>query len=301
MTNMQVALVVDKHMLEAFGFGMTPEAAIKLAGAPECQATEVTFSVLASKNWVPPGPMELTLPLQVKGGPAVLLTLRALLVVPEVVPSSSMLDFGCVSAGHCKVSFSVGVLDMCARLHTQCAGRFGLTHRPLCLHFPACLPACTHTYTQVYTIQLHNPREVPAEWCIKRPAVDSPKLRDWGCFVAEPSEGTLEAGATNKLKVMFTPIPGREMPYTLPLPIKVANNPKPRELMCTGRGWTPRIEFASSVADCGPILPKRPGQKPAEASLQLRNLSNQPVEVVCLDLDSRFWSDEDALRSLNSL
>jgi hypothetical protein len=94
---------VDKQTLEAFGFGMVPEAAIKLAGAPECQSTEVTFTVLATKSWVTAGQMELTLPLQVKGGPAVLLTLRALLVVPEVVPSSSTLDFGTVSAGHCKV------------------------------------------------------------------------------------------------------------------------------------------------------------------------------------------------------
>lgn len=90
--------------MEPFGFGMVGDAGIKLAGAPECQSTEVTFTVLATKNWVPPGPMELTLPLQIKGGPAVLLTLRALMVVPEVVPSISVLDFGTVSAGHCKVS-----------------------------------------------------------------------------------------------------------------------------------------------------------------------------------------------------
>lgn len=99
----QVQFVVDKQTLEAFGFGMVPEAAIKLAGAPECQSSEVTFTVLATKSWVTAGQMELTLPLQIKGGPAVLLTLRALLVVPEVVPSSSTLDFGTVSAGHCKV------------------------------------------------------------------------------------------------------------------------------------------------------------------------------------------------------
>jgi hypothetical protein len=101
-----VQFVVDKQTLEAFGFGMIPEAAIKLAGAPECQSTDVTFTVLATKSWVTAGPMELTLPLLIKGGPAVLLTLRALLVVPEVVPSSSVLDFGSVSAGHCKVGIN---------------------------------------------------------------------------------------------------------------------------------------------------------------------------------------------------
>jgi hypothetical protein len=101
---MQVAFVVDKQTMEALGFGMVPEAAIKLAGAPECQSTEVTFTVLSAKPRVPAGPLELTLPLLIKGGPAVLLTLRALLVVPEVVPNESMLEFGTVSTGHCKVS-----------------------------------------------------------------------------------------------------------------------------------------------------------------------------------------------------
>jgi hypothetical protein len=85
---------------------MVPEAAIKLAGAPECQSTEVTFTVLSAKARVPAGPLELTLPLLIKGGPAVVLTLRALVVVPEVVPNESLLEFRTVSTGHCKVSCS---------------------------------------------------------------------------------------------------------------------------------------------------------------------------------------------------
>jgi hypothetical protein len=115
---LQVALVVDKQTLEAFGFGMVPEAAI--AGTPECQSTEVTFTVLATKSWVLPGPLELTQPLQIKGGPAVLLTLRALLVVPEVVPSSDMLDFGSVSSGHCKVRALTAVLATVTLMQHHC-------------------------------------------------------------------------------------------------------------------------------------------------------------------------------------
>lgn len=114
--------MVDKQTLEAFGFGMVPEAAIKLTGSPECQSREVTFTVLAAKSWVAPGPLELTLPLQIKGGPAVLLTLRALVVVPDVVPSSSVLDFGTVSASHCKVSFLQLRFGRSAALHVTVAG-----------------------------------------------------------------------------------------------------------------------------------------------------------------------------------
>jgi hydrocephalus-inducing protein len=291
-----VSFVVDKHALEAFGFGMMPEAAIKLAGAPECQSAEVTFSVLASKAWLQPGPQELTLPLQVKGGPAVLLTLRALLVVPDVVPSSSVLDFGTVTTGHCKVCVSVCMCwDWGGGACLAIAEAERLKPHQCPLTWPAHAPPHNQ---QVFTVRLHNPREVPAEWCVKRPAVDSPKLRDWAFFATEPAEGSLEPGATAKLKVVFTPVLGREQPYTLPLPIKVANNPKPRVLACSGRGHTPRVEFSPLAVDCGAILPKLPGQRPVEASLQLRNLGNRPVEVVCLDLDVAFWSDEEALRSL---
>lgn len=150
----------------------------------------------------------------------------------------------------------------------------------------------------MYTIELHNPCDVPAEWSVKRPAVDSPKLRDWAFFAAEPVEGTLEPGATAQLRVLFTPALGRDAPYALPLPIKVANNARPRELLCAGRGHTPRVEFSPATVDCGAILPKLPGQRPAEGALQLRNLGDRPVEVVCVDLDAATWSDEEALRSL---
>lgn len=148
-------------------------------------------------------------------------------------------------------------------------------------------------------MQLHNPREVPAEWSIKRPAVDSPKLRDWGLFVPEPAEGTLEPGARVNVKVTFTPTLGRDLPCSLPLPIKVNYNPRSRELSCSGKGYTPRVEFSSKVVDCGAILPRFPGQKPAEATVQLTNHGDRPVEVVCLDLDRQYQADEEALRSLD--
>ena len=57
-------------------------------------------------------------------------------------------------------------------------------------------------------MQLHNPQQVPAEWSIKRPAVDSPKLRDWAFFVPEPAEGVLEPRARANLRVTFTPQAG---------------------------------------------------------------------------------------------
>jgi hydrocephalus-inducing protein len=146
---MQVAFVVDKQVMEAFGFSMVPEASVKLAGAPDCEAQDITITLQAARSWVVPGPLELTLPLQIKGGPAVLLTLKAVVVIPDLIPSASILDFGEVATAHCKV----------------------------------------------YTVQLHNQQPVPCEWSIKKPAVDSPKLKDWDFFVPEPSAGALLAAA----------------------------------------------------------------------------------------------------------
>lgn len=53
------------------------------------------------------------------------------------------------------------------------------------------------------------------------------------------------------------------------------------------------------VVDCGPILPARLGQVPNEATLQLCNDSGRPVEVVAVDLDDRFWKEEEALGQLD--
>lgn len=134
-------------------------------------------------------------------------------------------------------------------------------------------------------MQLRNNREVPAEWSIKKPAVDSPKLKDWSFFVSDPAEDVLEPGTAVNVKITFTPAMGRDAPYTLPLPIKVNHNPKPRELLCTGKGCTPKVDFNPKAVDCGAILPRFPGQQPAEGTVVLSNLGDTPVEVVCLDLD----------------
>jgi len=83
--------------------------------------------------------------------------------------------------------------------------------------------ACASCYKlQVFTLRLHNPREVPAEWSIKRPAVDSPKLRDWGFFVPQPAESVLELGISHYQCLHASAL--QRGARQLQLPIKVANN-----------------------------------------------------------------------------
>lgn len=76
----------------------------------------------AGRSIVQPGPLSLTLPLLIKGGPTVLVTLAAHVVVPHVQVSTSSLDFGSVAYGHCKVG-GQGIL--CVRLQqgrSKCSG-----------------------------------------------------------------------------------------------------------------------------------------------------------------------------------
>lgn len=94
---------MDKQTLEQFGFSMVPEANIKLAGAPECQSQDITITIMSNRPIIQPGPVEVTLPLLIKGGLPVLLTVRAMVVVPDVMTSQPSLDFGTVTTGHCKV------------------------------------------------------------------------------------------------------------------------------------------------------------------------------------------------------
>ena len=47
---------------------------------------------------------------------------------------------------------------------------------------------------------------------MKRP-IESSKAKDWAFFSVEPPEGTLEPDQRINVRVIFTPVLGREAPY----------------------------------------------------------------------------------------
>ena len=99
-----VQLAIDKMLLEAYGCSIGPDKLPKLAGAPDCAATELTLSLNTGLSHVFAGKMEYQVPLLIKaGGPPALITVRANVVVPEVTVSQSMLNFGTVPWGMSKV------------------------------------------------------------------------------------------------------------------------------------------------------------------------------------------------------
>ncbi|GIL73964.1 hypothetical protein Vretifemale_3957, partial [Volvox reticuliferus] len=250
-SSQQVSFRFEKGLLELHGFKVDPEVVARLPGAPDFGSVEVAVTMLANKSSVQAGPLELIYPLNIKGSPPVLLTLRAHIQVPDMRLSTETLDFGSCLTGQCKV----------------------------------------------FTVQLHNQKQVPCEFSIKRPA-EVIKAKDWQFFVCEPSEGTLEPDQRLNLKVMFTPILNREAPYTQGIPIRINLNSKVKELQCTGRGLTPKVNFSPNFVDCGPILPFFEGQAPNEARVTMSNPCPFSIEVVSLDFDQRYLSDEEALRGM---
>ena len=60
--------------------------------------------------------------------------------------------------------------------------------------------ACQTGQCKVFSVQLHNAKQVPCEWAVKRP-VEVTKTRDWQFFVCEPSEGVLEPDQRVNMKV----------------------------------------------------------------------------------------------------
>jgi hydrocephalus-inducing protein len=70
----------------------------------------------------------------------------------------------------------------------------------------------------------------------------------------------LEPDQRLNVRVIFTPVLGRDTSYSQVIPIKINSNAKGKELVCSGFGDTPRIRFEPGAMECGPILPATPSQ-----------------------------------------
>ncbi|GFH15841.1 rhodanese domain-containing protein [Haematococcus lacustris] len=98
-----VSFKFDRAVLESWGLKAEPEGVSKLPGAPDNGSVEVVLTLQANKQQVVLGPMELVLPLPIKGAPGVLITIKANVQVPDLQASQDTLDFGDVQTGQAKV------------------------------------------------------------------------------------------------------------------------------------------------------------------------------------------------------
>lgn len=98
-----IYFMMDKKVLTTGNLVAEPEAVSKLPGAPEYASVPVAITFNTAKSSVQPGPMSCLVPIDVKGGPTIMITVRAVVVVPELRISREVLDFGPVQSGLCKV------------------------------------------------------------------------------------------------------------------------------------------------------------------------------------------------------
>lgn len=82
---------------------MDPENPFKLAGAPDYDSTEITLTLHTNLPTVSSDTLALTLPIPVRNGAPMCITLKANVVMPELELKQDVLGFGEVQAGRCRV------------------------------------------------------------------------------------------------------------------------------------------------------------------------------------------------------
>ena len=162
---------------------------------------------------------------------------------------------------------------------------------------------------KVWTIQLHNPLDVAAEWSYHRPVdkrleVDKHmpmhlrrKLRKQQkpspmVFDIMPSQGRLEPHGRENIQIRFLPSDGENYRQTLIL--MVADSTKRLTIDVSGTGEAPRIELSQNMVELGPILPFSDG---ATMDFTISNPCDFKVEVYSLDFDRQYLEEEEILRN----
>jgi hydrocephalus-inducing protein len=88
-----ISFDLPKQLLKDSPFTIEPDKAKKVAGFPRHES--VQFKVICQTNDnTPLGPIELSLPIDIKDGPSYRLIMRANIVTPDVSISGDRLDFG---------------------------------------------------------------------------------------------------------------------------------------------------------------------------------------------------------------
>lgn len=267
------ALSLGTRAAAAGGFSFSPNQ-IKALAPGQRAVVVVTFDAGAAAA---SGPVAVSAPLRVRGGPHGTLALRALVAVPMVAfTPPAGLDFGAVPVGQ----------------------------------------------QAVVSAQLHNTSPVPAVWALLPPSsgLGAGGGRARGVFTAEPRSGTLRPGERVAVTVSFTPAAAGATSVALPL--RVEHGPPDGELQLRGQGADPPLlvcveapppggaadsTAASSSADScarGPrgaspsritLGPQLPSAAPSRRVVALTNTGAAPIEVVCLELDTRAQEERAAL------
>ncbi|XP_066051038.1 LOW QUALITY PROTEIN: hydrocephalus-inducing protein homolog [Chamaea fasciata] len=218
----------------------------------------VTFEVCFESACRPQGDVDVLLPIKVEKGPTSHIRLHAAVVELSLRLSKNTLEFSDTLVGQC----------------------------------------------QTETVRLYNWFHVPCTWFItaiqpvmevKTPALHQKKqaLEDEPCpFEVMPSEGTLEAGSWQDLKIRFTPNEDRS--YKNELKLNVCESSNCLMLHLSGQGLEPRLEFSPPALEMGWVLVDSDG---VEATVVVKIPCNFPIEFYSLDFDEQYLEEEKILRT----
>ncbi|NXI70129.1 HYDIN protein, partial [Anseranas semipalmata] len=255
-----VSFHADGRVLRDTGFTVELD---RVKNLPYCETEtfEVRFDPQSAS--LPLGGVDVLLPIKVAGGPTFHICLRATVTLPSLCLSRDRLEFSSLQCGQC----------------------------------------------QEETIQLHNQFQVPCKWFITMkepvkkvdkhlPASVRRKLRqevkaEPCVFEALPSAGDLAPGQRCNVRVRFSPT--EERSYRSELKINISQSSQHFQLLVSGHGLEPQLEFNPPVLELGPLLPYSSG---AEGTVVVKNPCEFPIEFYSLEFDQQYLAEEQILRVL---
>ncbi|XP_068025945.1 hydrocephalus-inducing protein homolog [Melanerpes formicivorus] len=255
-----VSFQVCGQLLRGTGFSVDLGLVKQL---PCSQSRTFTVCLEPQSATLPQGEVEALLPIKVAGGPTCRVLLRAKVAVPSLSLSRARLEFSAVQCGQC----------------------------------------------QEETIRLYNQLPLPCQWFLSReepaqkvdkalPASRRQKLLQElkakaSVFEVLPSAGVLDPGQWCNLQVRFSPV--EEKPYLSHLKINICQSSQHLQLLVSGSGLEPRLEFQPEVLELGPVLPSSPGE---QGTVVVKNPCEFPIEFYSLEFDQQYLAEEQILRQL---
>ncbi|XP_064262084.1 hydrocephalus-inducing protein-like [Passer domesticus] len=153
---------------------------------------------------------------------------------------------------------------------------------------------------QIETIRLYNRFPVPCTWSITaiKPALKKyvrqklQALEDEPCpFEVTPSQGNLDPGRWQNLKIQF--IPKEERSYKNELKLNIGGSSNHLRLHLSGQGLEPRLKFSPPALKMGRVLVDTDG---VEATVVVKNPCDFPIEFYSLNFDQQYLEEEKILR-----
>ncbi|CAG5958443.1 unnamed protein product [Menidia menidia] len=206
------------------------------------------------------GDTSVLFPIQVAGGPAVQVRLRAVFTVPAITVSEERLQFDTVQCGMCQIKTMQLQNNELVPCHWSIAEEVKPVKKGEKL---------LHLYKHKKVLQGEQ-RVV---------------------FEVVPCSGLLSPLERVCVQIKFSPAKGGV--YNRRLEVRVADSPQQAFITAQGHGEEPQLEFCPSVLELGPLLPL---SIEGEAEVTVRNPCPFPIEFYSLEFDTQYQKEEKILR-----